>query len=49
MEVDLPNETILKKSILNEGETGTDVYCIVPKPGSEQPTSTGIYTIKWKR
>ncbi|CAB0043416.1 unnamed protein product [Trichogramma brassicae] len=41
-------ENILKNSVLNNGETATDVYCIVPKTASEQPTSTGIFTIKWK-
>ncbi|XP_058808677.1 trafficking protein particle complex subunit 11 [Phymastichus coffea] len=49
METEMPKETILKNLILKEDETGTDVYCIVPKVNSEQPTSTGIYTIKWKR
>ncbi|XP_014236114.1 trafficking protein particle complex subunit 11 [Trichogramma pretiosum] len=42
-------ENILKNSVLNNGETATDVYCIVAKTASEQPTSTGIFTIKWKR
>ncbi|XP_076626915.1 trafficking protein particle complex subunit 11 gry isoform X2 [Colletes latitarsis] len=34
---------------LSEGETGTDSYCLIPKGGGEQPISTGVYTIKWKR
>ncbi|XP_078045285.1 trafficking protein particle complex subunit 11 gry isoform X2 [Augochlora pura] len=41
--------SILAGITLTEGETGTDSYCLVPKTGSEQPTSTGVYTIKWKR
>ncbi|XP_001606110.2 trafficking protein particle complex subunit 11 [Nasonia vitripennis] len=48
-ETESTQESILRKAILREGETGTDVYCIVPKIGSEQPTSTGIYSLKWKR
>lgn len=39
----------LSNSVLSEGESGTDIYCIVPKSGSEQPTSTGVYVITWKR
>ncbi|XP_011496669.1 PREDICTED: trafficking protein particle complex subunit 11 [Ceratosolen solmsi marchali] len=45
----LSQESILKNIVLEESEAGTDVYCIVPKIGSEQPTSTGVYTIKWRR
>ncbi|XP_033218517.1 trafficking protein particle complex subunit 11 [Belonocnema kinseyi] len=42
-------ECILAGTVLREGEAGTDVYCVFPKIGSEQPTSTGVYTVKWKR
>ncbi|XP_014211822.1 trafficking protein particle complex subunit 11 isoform X2 [Copidosoma floridanum] len=48
-ETESPQLSILRKKVLNEGEAATDAYCIVPKIGSEQPASTGIYTIKWKR
>ncbi|XP_076289261.1 trafficking protein particle complex subunit 11 gry isoform X2 [Lasioglossum baleicum] len=41
--------SVLAGITLTEGETGTDSYCLIPKAGSEQPTSTGVYTIKWKR
>ncbi|KAJ8683030.1 hypothetical protein QAD02_018822 [Eretmocerus hayati] len=42
-------DSALKNITLYENESGSDVYCIVPKIGSEQPTSTGIYTIQWRR
>ncbi|XP_051176751.1 trafficking protein particle complex subunit 11 [Leptopilina boulardi] len=42
-------ECILAETILKEGEAGTDVYSVFPKIGSEQPTSTGVYTVRWKR
>lgn len=42
-------ECILAGTILKEGEAGTDVYSVFPKIGSEQPTSTGVYTVRWKR
>ncbi|XP_015120848.1 trafficking protein particle complex subunit 11 [Diachasma alloeum] len=32
-----------------EGESATDVICVVPRARSGQPTSTGVYTIRWKR
>ncbi|XP_015435876.1 PREDICTED: trafficking protein particle complex subunit 11 [Dufourea novaeangliae] len=41
--------SVLAGITLSEGETGTDSYCLIPKIGSEQPVSTGVYTIKWKR
>ncbi|XP_057320612.1 trafficking protein particle complex subunit 11 [Microplitis mediator] len=41
--------SVLKDVTLRDGETATDIYCVIPKAGSEQPTSTGVYTIKWKR
>ncbi|XP_076754890.1 trafficking protein particle complex subunit 11 gry isoform X1 [Xylocopa sonorina] len=41
--------SVLAGVTLSEGETGTDIYCLIPKVGSEQPVSTGVYTIKWKR
>ncbi|KAG7196538.1 hypothetical protein KM043_018560 [Ampulex compressa] len=34
---------------LLENESGTDIFCLVPSASSEQPVSTGVYTIKWKR
>lgn len=34
---------------LSDGETSTDSYCLIPRGGSEQPISIGVYTIKWKR
>ncbi|XP_044015517.1 trafficking protein particle complex subunit 11 isoform X2 [Aphidius gifuensis] len=37
------------KIIDSSVELATDAFCIVPKIGSEQPTSTGVYTIKWQR
>lgn len=42
-------ECILSGIVLKEGESGTDVYSVFPKIGSEQPTSTGVYTVRWKR
>ncbi|CAD6215592.1 GSCOCG00000404001-RA-CDS [Cotesia congregata] len=42
-------DSILKDMTLHDGETATDIYCLIPKAGSEQPTSTGVYTIKWQR
>ncbi|XP_034951307.1 trafficking protein particle complex subunit 11 [Chelonus insularis] len=42
-------ESVLKGATLHDGESGTDVYCVVPIIGSEQPTSTGVYTIRWRR
>lgn len=42
-------ESILAGVTLCDGETGTDAYCLMPKTGGEQPISTGIYTVKWKR
>ncbi|CAK9810108.1 Trafficking protein particle complex subunit 11 [Anthophora plagiata] len=41
--------SVLADVTLSEGETGTDAYCLIPKVGGEQPISTGVYTIKWKR
>ena len=41
--------SVLAGITLSEGETGTDSYCLIPKGGGEQPISTGVYTIKWKR
>lgn len=40
---------LLDETIIREGESATDVYCVIPKAASEQPTSTGVYTIKWQR
>ena len=50
-ESETSQENVLLDTILKEGETGTDVYCIVPKIGGDrdQPISTGVYNIKWKR
>ncbi|XP_014475297.1 PREDICTED: trafficking protein particle complex subunit 11 [Dinoponera quadriceps] len=42
-------ESILADVTLCDGEAGTDAYCLIPKIGGEQPISTGVYTIKWKR
>ncbi|KAH0955604.1 hypothetical protein HN011_000445 [Eciton burchellii] len=42
-------KSILTGVTLCDGETGTDAYCLIPKTSGEQPISTGIYTIKWKR
>nr|XP_034182161.1 trafficking protein particle complex subunit 11 isoform X1 [Osmia lignaria]XP_034182162.1 trafficking protein particle complex subunit 11 isoform X1 [Osmia lignaria]XP_034182163.1 trafficking protein particle complex subunit 11 isoform X1 [Osmia lignaria]XP_034182165.1 trafficking protein particle complex subunit 11 isoform X1 [Osmia lignaria]XP_034182166.1 trafficking protein particle complex subunit 11 isoform X1 [Osmia lignaria] len=41
--------SILAGITLSKDETATDSYCLVPKVGGEQPASTGVYTIKWKR
>ena len=41
--------SVLSGITLSANETGTDVYCLIPKAGGEQPISTGVYTIKWKR
>ncbi|OAD60815.1 Trafficking protein particle complex subunit 11, partial [Eufriesea mexicana] len=41
--------SVLTGITLSENETGTDAYCLIPKIGGEQPISTGVYTIKWKR
>ncbi|XP_054008075.1 trafficking protein particle complex subunit 11 isoform X1 [Hylaeus anthracinus] len=51
IEKETQNESIsaLAGITLSEGETGTDSYCLLPKGGGEQPMSTGVYTIKWKR
>ncbi|XP_076233472.1 trafficking protein particle complex subunit 11 gry isoform X2 [Calliopsis andreniformis] len=43
------SDSILADITLSEGETGTDSYCLIPRGGGEQPISTGVYTIKWKR
>ncbi|XP_020292596.1 trafficking protein particle complex subunit 11 [Pseudomyrmex gracilis] len=43
------NQSILTGITLCDGETGTDAYCLIPKTGGEQPMSTGVYTIRWKR
>lgn len=43
------NQSILTGITLCDGETGTDAYCLIPKTGGEQPISTGVYTIRWKR
>ncbi|XP_031844601.1 trafficking protein particle complex subunit 11 gry isoform X2 [Nomia melanderi] len=43
------SESVLAGITLTEGETGTDSYCLIPRTGSEQPTSIGVYTIRWKR
>uniref|UniRef100_A0A0C9PXS3 TRAPPC11_0 protein n=1 Tax=Fopius arisanus TaxID=64838 RepID=A0A0C9PXS3_9HYME len=32
-----------------EGESATDAFCVVPRTSSGQPTSTGVYTIRWRR
>jgi len=42
-------ESILTDLTLCDGESGTDIYILIPKIGGEQPISIGIYTIKWKR
>ncbi|KAK2581512.1 hypothetical protein KPH14_005173 [Odynerus spinipes] len=42
-------DSILTGTVLSEGETGTDAYCLIAKAGSEQPVSIGVYTIKWIR
>ncbi|XP_024945200.1 trafficking protein particle complex subunit 11 [Cephus cinctus] len=44
-----PQESILEGINLSNGEAASEPFCVVPKVGSEQPTSTGVYTIKWKR
>lgn len=49
MEKNDKQKSSLSNSLLSEGESGTDIYCIVPKSGSEQPTGTGVYVITWKR
>ncbi|XP_043524770.1 trafficking protein particle complex subunit 11 isoform X1 [Frieseomelitta varia] len=41
--------SVLSGITLSENETGTDAYCLIPRVGGEQPISTGVYTIKWKR
>lgn len=43
------DESLLKDMVIRDGETATDAFCVVPKLSSEQPTSTGVYTIKWQR
>lgn len=44
-----PQESALTGITLHNGEAGSEAYCVIPKAGSEQPASTGVYTIKWKR
>lgn len=48
-ENDEQTNSILTNITLSEGETGTDAYRLIPKSGGEQPISTGVYTVKWKR
>ncbi|XP_063973800.1 trafficking protein particle complex subunit 11 isoform X3 [Diachasmimorpha longicaudata] len=40
---------LLEGLTITDGESATDVFCVVPKISSGQPTSTGVYTIRWKR
>ncbi|XP_046424871.1 trafficking protein particle complex subunit 11 isoform X1 [Neodiprion fabricii] len=42
-------ESVLSGITLCNGEAGSEAYCIIPKAGSEQPASTGVYTIQWRR
>ncbi|XP_066598539.1 trafficking protein particle complex subunit 11-like [Prorops nasuta] len=42
-------ESILSGFVLSDNEAGTDAYCLIPKKCSDQPVSTGVYSIRWKR
>ncbi|KAK0178490.1 hypothetical protein PV327_007378 [Microctonus hyperodae] len=42
-------KSLLKGIIMRDGESITDAYCVAPKAASEQPTSTGVYTLRWRR
>ncbi|XP_023290786.1 trafficking protein particle complex subunit 11 isoform X2 [Orussus abietinus] len=44
-----PKNSTLEGVILHDGETAAEAVSLVPKVGSEQPVSIGVYTIKWKR
>lgn len=41
--------SVLAGITLSENETSTDAYYLIPKVSGEQPISTGVYTIRWKR